>query len=105
MRWILILLTLVCSVALSQQPANNKPVAQQDQTAQQPQPVIDRQLIEYTGELSRFTKWLAFAIVILAAVAVWQGVHLKRTAASAEANARRQLRAYVGIEDVCFDWL
>ena len=105
MRWILILLTLVCSVALSQQPANNKPVAQQDQTAQQPRPVMDRQLIEYTGELSRFTKWLAFAIVILAAVAVWQGVHLKRTAASAEANARRQLRAYVGIEDVCFDWL
>jgi|RhiMethySRZTD1v2_1073278.scaffolds.fasta_scaffold01080_2 hypothetical protein len=51
------------------------------------------------------TQWLAFAVVILAAVAVWQGVQLKRTVASAEANAKRQLRAYVGIEDICFDSL
>jgi hypothetical protein len=50
-------------------------------------------------------EWLVFAIVILAAVAVWQGVHLKRTVSSAEANAKRQLRAYVCIEDVFFDWL
>ena len=106
MRWILILLTLVCSIVLSQQPASNAPIAQQDQKARQPlpQPVVDRQLVEYTREFSGFTQWLVVAIVILAAVAVWQGVHLKRTVSSAEANAKRQLRAYVGIEDVWFDW-
>src|SRR5262245_5450977 len=134
MRWILIFLALVCNVALSQQPTNSKPTVEKDQKAQL-QPVIDtsslakairesiqqlsekpdahadrklemdRQLVEYTRKLSRFTKWLVFATVILAGVAVWQGIHLKRTVHSAEDNAKRRLRAYVCIEDVVFDWL
>lgn len=39
----------------------------------------DRKLVEYTGELSFFTKWLAIATVVLALIAIWQGRLLNRT--------------------------
>jgi hypothetical protein len=39
----------------------------------------DRKIVEYTGELSFFTKWLAVATIFLAIIAIWQGIQLRRT--------------------------
>lgn len=40
---------------------------------------IDRELAEYTGQLAFFTKWLVYVTVVLALIAIWQGVQLRRS--------------------------
>jgi len=40
---------------------------------------IDRQLAEYTGQLSTFTLWLVIATAILGFIGIWQGFQLKPT--------------------------
>ncbi len=54
--------------------ATEKPDPHADEKAK-----ADRQLVEYTGELAAFTKWLVAATILLAAIAIWQGVQLMRT--------------------------
>jgi len=51
----------------------------------------ERKLVEYTEQLAQFTKGLVFATLILAGIAVWQGVHLRRTVDAAIRGERPYL--------------
>ena len=59
---------------------------------------IDGEMVKYTGQLSDFTMWLVIVTGVLAVVAIWQGVQLKRTVIVTE-NAAEAIpkieRAYV----------
>ena len=88
----------------SLEAASQKPSADTSEKSE-----LDRQLVKYTGELARFTEWLVYATIVIAAIGVFQGWQLKRTVdlgreefVATSNTSKYELRPYVGVENIFF---